>query len=52
MAEAAAGLYIAGEAVETAAQVGVGAYMVAKPVRRTSCVPDTYAEPFNSRLCR
>lgn len=31
MAEAAAGLYVAGEAVETAVQAGVGAYMVAKP---------------------
>ena len=31
MAEAAAGLYIVGETIETAAQVGVGAYYVAKP---------------------
>lgn len=31
MAEAAAGLYVAGEAVETAVQAGVGAYYVAKP---------------------
>lgn len=31
MAEVAAGLYVAGEAVETAIQAGIGAYLVAKP---------------------
>ena len=33
MADVAAGLYVAGETIETAAQIGVGAYMVTKPTQ-------------------
>ena len=34
MAEVAAGLYVAGEAVETAIQAGVGAYLVHIPMAK------------------